>query len=249
MPQFRTFRVPEFGKEDGTPFQVFAKAREYYRGTYGTRDPVRGKMLVLKAAEMGLPAAQELLGTHYYSGNAESQVRQDHEKAAQLLLKAAEAGRARAQALIGIMYAAGVGVPKHPIRGLKWNRRSSEQGYPVGHRHLGSLYLQGLVVKKDVARGFALHLRAANLAEVAAQFRVSGMYFQGEGTSANRKEAYYWACVAAERGDKSAPAWKRSLDLLINEADRNDVLNRVKADIERFAETEAWLEQRFGFGF
>jgi TPR repeat protein len=60
------------------------------------------------------------------------------------------------------MYARGAnGVPKDAAEGVKWLRRSAEQGYAVAQYYLGVAYLEGTGVEPDQQRAVAWISEAA----------------------------------------------------------------------------------------
>jgi len=75
-------------------------------------------------ADQGNAAAQFILGTMYYDGQAASGilkgVQQDYAQAVTWYRKAADQGHVRAQFNLGLMYGRGQGVPQDFVEAHKW---------------------------------------------------------------------------------------------------------------------------------
>ncbi len=88
---------------------IMEKAVEWYR----------------KAAEQGLPVAQNDLGALYAEGRGVS----DEKKALEWFRKAAEQEYAPAQSNLGWMYGRGRGVQRNRDEAVKWLRKAAANGH------------------------------------------------------------------------------------------------------------------------
>jgi TPR repeat protein len=105
-----------------------------------------------KAAEMGDPQAQFVLGMLYWSGRG---VEPDAKTAANWLRKAAENGDAAAMRVLGTAYNRGTGVERNPKQALRWIGRAAEAGDAEAQAALGKVHFEGIVVARNLAE--ALH--------------------------------------------------------------------------------------------
>jgi TPR repeat protein len=67
------------------------------------------------------------------------------------------------------------------------------------------MYEYGMSVKQDAGRSAGWFRRAADLGNPHSQFRLSIMYYQGEGVARDRVEAAKWWTVAMSNGEQ----WER----------------------------------------
>src|ERR1700740_3312324 len=78
-----------------------------------------------KAAELGFPDAQVMLGSAYDQGKG---VEKDSAEAVRWYRRAAEQGDTTAQNIVGGMYLTGDGVEKDIPTGLDWDRKAAAKG-------------------------------------------------------------------------------------------------------------------------
>ena len=98
----------------------------YYQGDYSDDWGEKSVYWLKKGVELGNAAAQALLGSYYYNG--EAGLNEDNEKAVYLLTKAAEQGNATAQVYLGDCYAFGQGVAKDRNKAIYWYEKAAAQG-------------------------------------------------------------------------------------------------------------------------
>lgn len=101
-----------------------------------------------KAAELGFPDAQLMLGSAYDYGKG---VGKDSVEAVRLYRLAAEQGDTSAQSNIGGMYLTGDGVEKDIPIGLEWYRKAAEKGDIAAKVMLGGIYANSEFVPNDTA--------------------------------------------------------------------------------------------------
>ena len=97
--------------------------------------------LLLKAGELGSLEAQRDLGALYATGDWTGP--RDAVRAAEWYRRAAERGHLGAEYNLGFMYLLGEGVQANPSEGLRWLRRSAEQGDEHAMRLLADVYRNG----------------------------------------------------------------------------------------------------------
>jgi TPR repeat protein len=90
--------------------------------------PEEAVLWLARAAESGLPDAQNLLGALHGAGQG---VPRDPAEAARWYRLAAEAGLPDAQYRLGRALSEGDGVPRDEAEGAEWLRKAAEAGYPV----------------------------------------------------------------------------------------------------------------------
>ena len=114
---------------------VYRLRQQYPEGT--ERDA-----LLLKAGQMGSLEAQRDLGALFATGDWTGP--RDVVRAAEWYRRAAERGHADAEYNLGFMYLLGEGVQTDPDEGLRWLRRSADQGGETAIRLLADLYRNGI---------------------------------------------------------------------------------------------------------
>jgi TPR repeat protein len=97
--------------------------------------------LLLKSGELGSLEAQRDLGALYATGDWTGPC--DSVRAVEWYRRAAERGHPDAQYNLGFMYLLGEGVQVDPEEGVKWLRRSADQGDECSIRLLADLYRNG----------------------------------------------------------------------------------------------------------
>ena len=121
--------------ERSYPDAVYWLSRLHPIGT--ERDAV-----LLRAGELGSLEAQRDLGALFAKGDWTGP--RDSARAAEWYRRAAERGHPDAQYNLGFMFLLGEGVQTDPDEGLRWLRRSAEQGDEQSIRLLTDLYRNGM---------------------------------------------------------------------------------------------------------
>ncbi|MCL2200045.1 MAG: stalk domain-containing protein, partial [Defluviitaleaceae bacterium] len=121
--------------ESGFAHSQFRVAVMYAHGWEGApRDFERAAYWYRKAAESGIPQAQNNLGMLYRHGNG---VPQNYETAVYWYKKAVEQGEPNAEFNLGFAYLMGLGVEADPAQSAYWNRRAAEQGQDRAQAQMG----------------------------------------------------------------------------------------------------------------
>jgi len=94
----------------------------------------------------------------------------------------------------------GNGVPKDEAEGVKWLRKSAEQGNADGEFWFGAAYDSGNGVAKDRAEALRWYRKAGDQGNAAAQYNLGQAYNLGNGVEKDTAEAARWWQKAAEQG-------------------------------------------------
>lgn len=105
-----------------------------------------------KAAELGDPQAELVLGMLYWTGRG---VPRDPVRAVYWWRKLAEGGDPVAMRNLGLAYSRGVGVERNLGEALNWLRRAAEGGDPEAQAAVGKACYEGRVVPKNLAEALA----------------------------------------------------------------------------------------------
>ena len=159
------------------------------------------KLWYEKAAEQGLPMAQNNLGNMYYRGKG---IPADYQKAYALFAAAAEQGIAEAQTNLGEMLANGDGVQQDLERAFELFYQAANAGYPLAQSFVADFYYEGNLAAPDMEKAFYWYSLAAAQGESWSQGKLGYMYEQGQGTAQNFEAAMAWYQRAADQGDSQA---------------------------------------------
>lgn len=88
--------------------------------------------------------------------------------------------------------------------GLKWIRKSSDQGNPVAQCFLGVCYFEGNFLEKDTDKGIEFYRKAAIQGYQPAQGRLADCYLFGWTVKKDQLEALKWYHLAALQGNTVA---------------------------------------------
>lgn len=185
--------------ESNWPDAHFGMGELCEQGRGVEQDSTRALEHYRKAAEKGHPRAMLTLAR---SLSDEAFGRPDATSAFEWMSRAAATGMPEAIWNLGIFHAGGTGVQQsfkvaaeHFERALE----GDEDGY--AHNSLSMLYRDGMGVRKDLSKMFELAHAAAIMGHNDAAFTVANCFRQGEGTSINEAEAFYWYHVVATQED------------------------------------------------
>jgi len=181
-----------------------------------------------KAADLGFPAAQYMLGS-VYDGDYGKGVEKDSVEAVRWYRLAADQGDADAQRALAANYILGNGVAKDIPTGLGWYRKAAENGDIAAKIMLGGIYASSEFVPNDTAEAVVWYSSAfkaesltRSLAEKYAEelrwflsvaevgdddvlLNVANIYSStGGGVPQNGTEALRWYHLAADKGNEEA---------------------------------------------
>ena len=128
----------------------------------------------------------------------------------------ADAGDAEAQYRLGLMHLKGVDLSKNEEKAKEMFRKAAAQKHPGAQYELGLMYYEGKVNK-----AWELWDSASWGGCVAAMFRLSMMYADGEGCSDfPESKAYIWALIAKKRGHTEAGKLVEDLESALSREER-----------------------------
>ena len=173
-------------------------------------DPAAAAALLQRAADQGLPIAENNLAALYLAGLG---VPRDISKGLDLLRAAAAKGQAAAADNLARIYWLGEPVPKDHPQALVWLRQAAEGGSAWSQNVLGLALFNGDSVAQDQTQAVAWFRRAAEKGLAAAQFNLGQAYHSGQGIARDQVEAYAWLSLAATNAaPKEKPKFEQERD-------------------------------------
>jgi hypothetical protein len=112
----------------------------------------------------------------------------------------ADKGDTDAQISLASRYVEGAGVPRDPVKAVKWLRKAADRGAARAQCLLGLCYANGDGVKMDKSIGALWLRRAADQGLPEAQFDLGMCFANGDGVPKNTAEATIWIRKAAAQG-------------------------------------------------
>lgn len=162
-------------------------------------DEARGVELLEEALETGSKGAGLNLGAWL----VESEKPEDQQRGVELLTKAYADPKLRAQAARGLAIANlfGRGVEANLTRGVDLLEEADQRDPRIGFL-LGRTYESGWGGRpQDPAKAYAYFLKAAELGNAGAAWKVGMALLEGNGVEADEQAAYRWVRKSAEAGD------------------------------------------------
>lgn len=135
-------------------------------------DTVKSIKFLKKAAEGGLPEAQNYLGFLFMTGRM---MIQNSDSALFWLKKSASQGYSTAAANIGYLYAEGLGVEPDMNKAFEWLKLAASQNNPVAETQLADLILKNAKFPSDTVESVNLYKKAASHGYSAADVKLSHM--------------------------------------------------------------------------
>ena len=166
-----------------------------------------------KAANLGNPDAQAILGQMYLDGRG---VVEDIDKAMYYFELAAEQGDLGSINILASIYWGGIPGRRNEEKAIKWtvmaNKRRDENDWlttttresPEFQFVYGKGLETGKLFAQDLPAALKAYLKAAQQGHIEAQVSLAHMYCDGRGTRQDYKEAASWFLLAAERGHPGA---------------------------------------------
>jgi TPR repeat protein len=111
-----------------------------------------------------------------------------------LMVKANTGDRIAQEELAGA-YQSGEGIAKSEDKAVIWYKKAALQGCASSQRLLAYHYLEA----KDYKNAFYWFEKSAKAGDKVAQFRLSGMYLNGEGIDKSTEKAFYWLEKGAQQ--------------------------------------------------
>ncbi|MCA8906652.1 MAG: sel1 repeat family protein [Rhodospirillaceae bacterium] len=151
---------------------------------------------IRRAADMGNPFGQSLLGYVHFTGWG---VPQDPELGVRYYRMAADQGYSYAQVALGWALHGGRGIAQDDQEALRWFRRAAAQGDRSGLARLGQMYDRGWGVPVDLTEAVRLYTLAAHLGDPLAQANLGLTFYTGRGNRQNDAQALHWFRLAADQ--------------------------------------------------
>ena len=174
-----------------------AEMYELGRGT--TKNIHKSFELYSYAAYNGNAKAQYKLGYYYLY------VEKIHFDAINWLQKAAAQKDSDANYELGLMFEKGMYLEKNIDTAINHFIKAANQNHINSLNKLGNLYyFENKDIKQDYKKAFGYFIKASDLGDKNAQFRIGWMYESGEGTDKDYKKAVEYYEKAAEQGNNAA---------------------------------------------
>lgn len=213
--------------------EYYSMGCRYYKGEDFEKDIVKAVQWFDKAAGLGHPMAQFMLGRCLMYGEGiakdEKQALEWYEKAgdngvkdAQVILaswyenkndeksvywylKAAESGDANALFKVGNYYLQGNGVEKNEEKAVELWQKAAEQGHTEALYCIGKSFLSGTnSLPQNAERAVWFLNEAAKRGYPEAQYYLGQCKYDGYGCAKDYSEAYRWMKAAADHGHREA---------------------------------------------
>jgi TPR repeat protein len=123
-------------------------------------------------------------------------------------------GDADAMYWIGVCYSCfAYGVKGDFTKAVEWWERASGCGHAEATRQLALSYEYGLGAEENKKKALGLYLKAVELGDKYAAYKLGLIYHDGRcGVAVNKTEALKWYRVAVERGDTHAQGFVDKLE-------------------------------------
>lgn len=193
-------KIMEHLVEVGFPDAVYALGTLYYTGTGVEEDFAKGADLIKKAADMGDPRAQDLLGRWCSDGEL---YKPDYESAVHWFEDAAKKNYAPAQVNLGKLYLEGKGVPQNIFEAANLFYMAGMDGYVEGMQCLMQCYRQYYVpVYGDGDNGtdIAWLEKAASFNFQVPMYKLGLAYLEGNGVAQDIDKGMELLVVSAMLG-------------------------------------------------
>lgn len=105
---------------------------------------------------------------------------------------------------LGMAYLNGEGVPRDPVQGYDWIRKSAESGLSVAQSCLGLGYQFGDRIEVNHKEAVRWLRKAAEQGRSDAQNGLGNAYWKGEGVEKDPSKALQWYFMAASKGEPLA---------------------------------------------
>ncbi len=163
---------------------------------YASGDFPRALELWQVEAAAGSPDAAWYVGNMYVDGIGLDAP--DPFVAAEFFQMAVDQRHVEAMASLGLLYLQGLGVEQDYPRAAELLFDAAVEGHPVAQFELANLFLEGVPEKVERSAGHAYewYSLAAGRGVIAAQMRLSQLYWQGIGVREDKEEGLLWVAIA-----------------------------------------------------
>ena len=164
---------------------------------------------MVRAAEIGNPYAQHLLGKLYRDGTV---VIPDAEKARDWFQQSAEQGLNVARYALGKLLLTDDPLVRNIPAGLRWLELAQQNGSSYAGYRLGKEHLRGEIVPKDVPKALEYLNEAAGRGNQFAQYTLGKLYLLGRVVPQDKALAEQWLKLSAAQGNEYAQFFLDRLD-------------------------------------
>jgi TPR repeat protein len=190
---------PDVSKESG---EVVDAAEAERRGFQALPvDQAQAVQWFEQAARAGRPAAQWMLGRHYFDAKDQGS---DAARAVELIRAAAVQGLAPAQAFLGWMYSEGVDVERNPEQAFAWFSAAARQEDAYALLMLSGFYANGVATERNPELAQRLLMRSAELGDLDAAMSMYAWMLYGPAEARNSGLAIHFLTKAAKANDGRA---------------------------------------------
>ncbi len=178
---------------------------------YREKDFISARLHFQRAAEMGIPFAENRFGLYLQS------LEKNHHsygEALEWFRQAAERGYAPAMYNLGASYLQGIGVEANPSEALVWMKRSAEAGNPSAANEAGGIYFRGEGVARDYRAAVYWFRMGATGGDATAMHNLAFCYQMGHGIKKDPVQALEWYEKAAELGYQNS--WLKAAQMYRN---------------------------------
>ncbi len=182
---------------DDNPLAQFTLGLFHQNGWGRPADPAEACRWEERAAQGGIPAAQQMLAECLRHGVHRPA---DPAGAAHWYQQAASSGIVTASCSLAELYMVGEGVPKDPGKAIDICRLAAEKASAPAQVSLARLYLEGDATVRDPAAARQWLQAAAQADSAEAQYRLGILLRDGVGGPVDPSSARWWLETAASQG-------------------------------------------------
>lgn len=177
---------------------------------------------LVRAGRRGEGGALLALAEIFHAGNG---VRRDLAKAVALLETGKRMGHLGCSYFLARLRVNGDGVRQDTAGALAELDELDGMGFVAAGYEMGLIYAEGGGTQRQDLEKARLHMgRAARAGMAEAQLKYGEMHAQGLGGETDRKAAYQWVYMAAQKGHKPAQQYLRLLDMTTPKAERAEAI-------------------------
>lgn len=154
-----------------------------------------------QAARGGRPAAQWMLGRHYFDAKGDAR---NLPRTVELMRAAAVQGFAPAQSFLGYLYLEGLGTERNEEQAFAWFKAAARQEDAYALGMLAEFYGRGMATQQDFAMTARVLRRAAELGNVDAARSAYGLMLYGPKEQRDPRAAIHFLTKAAKSNDADA---------------------------------------------
>lgn len=186
--------------EQNDPVAYFEGGWAVVTGKAPSVSAAEGYAMLKKAAELGDPSAQYLLGMLYVAGNVTG--KPDYASALPLIEKAAQTGHVDALFQTGNFYSDGISVKADKKKAFGYYSKAAERGHVYATYLAAYMANSGEGTKEDHVLAYRLARNLADQGEVVGAVIAASALLQQKNAKQHENEVLYWMDVAIRDGDQ-----------------------------------------------